>query len=538
MDNAQDKWDVELPWGMPKDSNLLPQHAQDLLRAARSGRIYKRSLPVEEEADEAEGLMGEKPEKKEDTTKDKGFAARAWKQVPRHLEGPDVEYLAKRRKGLQTPAQVSASAGAQDAAPMTRTTVKRTDAAGNVYQEVIVVPQGQYVDGEIVTQVPVVDSNAAPANTALPQPAKIINKKPAVPKGKRKGPGRGRKKKILPPTSAPDPAQAPSNEAVKGEHTRGAASSLQGFKIGLKTESSTNGDTEMGDYSQHASDDDGDDGDDGDEGEIIESDEDQDGSVDGETCTSTPAAENNSHGTRSGKAASGLQPTTVSQRGGSTSRLLALSEDIDARGSPDVQLTKNTALPKEGSPLKAAVAIKDEKSPDVEEKPVKSEAPQSEIPKESEPQSAAPAIIATEQPQSVPAPAATEPKQTKCTSPTGTEEVTPAEPAVKPESATTAAAPDPKTEEETSGIQSEPEDSGDKMDVDNDDDDDDEMLLDTIEPVANPPLSTAEGGDGGPKVEKGEGEGAERQAEREDSEFPDLMGSLERYLDGNCGGDG
>lgn len=214
---------------MPKDSHLLPQHAQDLLRAARSGRIYKRSLPIEEEVDDNDGMVGDKPDKKEDTHKDTGFVARAWKQVPRHMEGPDVEFLAKRRKGLQTPNLIGATAAA---ATMTRMTVRRTDAAGNVYQEVIVVPQGQAVDGEIVTQVPIVDPNAAAAlNPAIAQLPRIINRKPPPPKGKRKGPGRGRKKKIIEPapTSAPGPAptQLPTTEAAAGEQARAPSSRVE-----------------------------------------------------------------------------------------------------------------------------------------------------------------------------------------------------------------------------------------------------------------------------------------------------------------------
>lgn len=226
LDNVQDKWDVELPWGMPKDSHLLPQHAQDLLRAARSGRIYKRSLPIEEEADDVDGILGEKSEKKEDLNKDKGFAAKAWKQIPRHMEGPDIDYLAKRRKGLQIPNQPTTAS----APTMSRITVKRTDAAGNAYQEVIVVPQGQLVDGEIVTQTPLVDPGAAASQSAVAaQPARIVSRKPPLPKGKRKGPGRGRKKKILAPTSVPGPgpAQVPTNEGVGAEQTQGPLNILE-----------------------------------------------------------------------------------------------------------------------------------------------------------------------------------------------------------------------------------------------------------------------------------------------------------------------
>ena len=99
--SPDDPWADELPYGMPKDSHLLPRHSQDLLRAARSLRPCKRPAPEEEELD-AEVMLGDKPEKNDDDPKNKGFTVRTWKQIPRHLEGPDIEYLSKRRQGLIT----------------------------------------------------------------------------------------------------------------------------------------------------------------------------------------------------------------------------------------------------------------------------------------------------------------------------------------------------------------------------------------------------------------------------------------------------
>ncbi|SZF00563.1 unnamed protein product [Blumeria hordei] len=93
-----DIWAIELPYGMPKDSHLLPQHSQELLRAARSGKIYKRSAPAEEEETDPEATHGTKLEKKEDSPQERGFTVRTWKQIPRHLEVPNVDFLARRRK--------------------------------------------------------------------------------------------------------------------------------------------------------------------------------------------------------------------------------------------------------------------------------------------------------------------------------------------------------------------------------------------------------------------------------------------------------
>jgi hypothetical protein len=195
--SQNDIWAVELPHGMPKDYHLLPQHSQDLLRAARSGRIYKRPAPVEEDEVDAEGILGDKPEKKEEDPKDKGFSAKAWKQVPRHLEGPDVEYLAKRRKGIIT----AGSKTAPTIPAMTKATVKRIDATGNEYIQDVVVPRGQQVEGELISRTEI----SGPSTVGVDGPAvhpTPPKRKPIIRK-KAKGPGRGRKKKPVAPTSAP-----------------------------------------------------------------------------------------------------------------------------------------------------------------------------------------------------------------------------------------------------------------------------------------------------------------------------------------------
>jgi hypothetical protein len=199
---TKDKWDVELPWGMPKDSHLLPQHSQDLLRAARSGRLYLRRPAAEEEEVDPEATLGEKPEKKEEDSKEKGFAVKTWKLVPRHLEGPEIEYLAKRRKGLTgTALRSTVTTGPT----MTKASVRRTDAAGNSYVVDLVVAQGQAVEGELISQTVIANSavTGTAADGAPVQPAPP-RRRPPPPKRKAKGPGRGRKKKLpLPPTSVP-----------------------------------------------------------------------------------------------------------------------------------------------------------------------------------------------------------------------------------------------------------------------------------------------------------------------------------------------
>jgi hypothetical protein len=184
---------------MPKDSHLLPQHSQDLLRAARSGRIYKRPAPLEEEEADVEAVLGDKPEKKDDDTKERGFTAKAWKQIPRHMEGPDIDYLAKRRKGLVT---VTART-APPTATLTKNTVKRIDAAGNEYVQDVIVPHGQKVEGEVISQTVVPDPSAVVTETFAVQQVTPSRSKKSSKKKSKSAASRGRKKKAAAPTSVP-----------------------------------------------------------------------------------------------------------------------------------------------------------------------------------------------------------------------------------------------------------------------------------------------------------------------------------------------
>ena len=213
---TKDKWDLELPWGMPKDSHLLPQHSQDLLRAARSGRLYLRRPAVEEEEIDPEAVVGDKPEKKEEELKEKGFSVKTWKLVPRHLEGPEIEYLAKRRKGLTGAALKSTVVTGPT---MTKASVRRTDAAGNSYVVDLVVAEGQAVEGELISQTVIATSTVAGiATDSTPVQPAPPRRRPPPPKRKAKGPARGRKKKLpLPPTSVPGEPGAVKIEAENGE---------------------------------------------------------------------------------------------------------------------------------------------------------------------------------------------------------------------------------------------------------------------------------------------------------------------------------
>lgn len=208
--HENDIWARELPYGMPKDSQLLAPHSLELLRAARSGRLYKRPAPADD--DDAELDAGpDKADKKEDVSA-KGYSVKVWKQVPRNAEGATISYLAKRRKNtvtLKPKAEVLQSTGSS----ITRATIRRVDAAGNPYEQTITLTEGQPVDGEIISTsvvpMPAVEA-VLPAQQTTP-----VRRKPPPPRRKPKGPGRGRKKGRLPlPASTRPPSSVETAEGA------------------------------------------------------------------------------------------------------------------------------------------------------------------------------------------------------------------------------------------------------------------------------------------------------------------------------------
>ncbi|OMP88649.1 hypothetical protein BK809_0005370, partial [Diplodia seriata] len=240
---SKDEW-PEPP--MPRDSQLLPDHSQILLRHARAGRLYKLPTPPEEEEKE----KGEEEEEaKEPQT---GYTTKKWAQVPRHMEEPEQEFLAKRRKGLPSAFSGQSTNGhSVPSGPMRETKVKKTDADGNVHIYKVLVPEGQTVEGEVAEE-DVEMKEAAPEEA---QPGTVVEgvgvvnaegvvvanqptpprRRPPPPRRKpKKGPGRGRKKVMFTP-----------GEGANGA-TTGADGSAQGGDPNIKTEGTpAPGDTPM-----------------------------------------------------------------------------------------------------------------------------------------------------------------------------------------------------------------------------------------------------------------------------------------------------
>lgn len=285
-----DRWAVELPHGMPRDTHLLTPHNQELLKMARSGKLYKkRPLPEEDEAD-AEGVSGDKQEKKESAASEGySFKVRKWVRLERSAEDAGINHLAPRHKNTIT--RPSKQLGTQVTGPMvTKATVKRLDAAGNPYTQEVIVPEGQAVDGEIIST-SVVPAPEATGEAVLPV-ATPQRRKPPIPQKKkgrgrgRGGRGRGRLPLATPTRSVP---QQDGSTEVKPENVGPDVSmrfvksnkvnltSQQGVKIESEDASRAGGDVEMNESSAL-------DDDDGDEGSGDEDDGDGDES-------GTPAAE-------------------------------------------------------------------------------------------------------------------------------------------------------------------------------------------------------------------------------------------------------
>ncbi|CAM1506088.1 Fc.00g057290.m01.CDS01 [Cosmosporella sp. VM-42] len=262
-----DVWAMELLYGMPKDSHLIPPHSQELLLAARSGRLYKRPAPIEEEEADPEAILPEKPEKKEEDSIAKGFSVKVWKQLPRNVEAQTVSHLAKRRKNTITIASKTVEDSVKGPT-VTRATVRKIDAAGNPYTEEVTLGEGQQVQGQIIaTRIEAVATGFV-ADPVAPTPPPQ-RRRPPPPKRKSKaGPGRGKKKvKLpLPGTETPADPAAPSNGAapaasVKPEQTDNTVIKQEG------EDNNNNQDSEMADGDDDHDDDESDDGEEGEEGD-------------------------------------------------------------------------------------------------------------------------------------------------------------------------------------------------------------------------------------------------------------------------------
>ena len=239
----------ELP--MPRDAHLYSPMSEALLRAARMAQVKKPAAPLlddEKEPGDDEDADGDL---------DVGFVAKRWAVVPKDMEGPEPEFLAKRRKGLPS-VYTGATGPLGNTTRMRKTKIRKMDTEGNSYIWEVLVPEGQAVDGEVVeeetspTQVPapgtVVEGlgvvNAEGVVIAGDQAMPTANRRrPPPPKRKAKGPGRGRKKKVAFISGTDGTATSDGVNAL----LNGSAAGQDDGKSAKMEYGGPDGDTEMGD---------------------------------------------------------------------------------------------------------------------------------------------------------------------------------------------------------------------------------------------------------------------------------------------------
>ena len=241
----------ELP--MPRDAHMYSPMSEALLRAARMGQVKKPATPLMDdekepgEDDDADGDL------------DMGFVAKRWAVLPKDMEGPEPEFLAKRRKGLPS-VYTGATGPLASMAQMRKTKIRKVDTEGNSYIWEVLVPEGQAVDGEIVEEE--TSPTQAPAPGTVVEGLGIVNaegvviagdqvmpaanrRRPPPPKRKAKGPGRGRKKKVAFTSGTEGAATANGSSAVLNGSTAG----VNDGKSAKMENGAPDGDTEMGDES-------------------------------------------------------------------------------------------------------------------------------------------------------------------------------------------------------------------------------------------------------------------------------------------------
>ena len=263
----------ELP--MPRGSEMYTPTCQALLRAARMGQVNRPPPPpLEDEKD-----LGDEEDAEGEI--DTGFIVSKWTQVPKNMEEPEPEFLAKRRKGL--PSVYGGIIGPlANSSQMRKTKVRKVDVEGNTYVWDVLAPEGTVVEGEIVEDEAVMTEAPAPGTVVegvgianaegivvagdqvMPTPPR---RRPPPPKRKPKGPGRGRKKKMLAANGSMGRLGVPSGAGLTSSNVGVEAQNRKHEDQPI--DGSSNQDAEMGDDSMMQEGDEGseDDDEDGEEGE-------------------------------------------------------------------------------------------------------------------------------------------------------------------------------------------------------------------------------------------------------------------------------
>jgi hypothetical protein len=208
---------------MPRDSDLLPAVSKALLRAARAGCIYIRQNTTAAEKEENDQTKTD-DQNTGAVQMDRSFTSRKWLTLPKHMEPPEVEFLAKRRPGLSSLYGGASVDGSSGSLPMRRTKFKKVDPqTGNISIYEAWVPEGHRIEGEVTGDVQTIaEQSSVPVKPETPAPGTIVEgvgivnsegvvvaeagsaavmeppkRRPPPPKRKSKGIGKGRKKKVM-----------------------------------------------------------------------------------------------------------------------------------------------------------------------------------------------------------------------------------------------------------------------------------------------------------------------------------------------------
>ncbi|KAJ5668051.1 LYR family protein [Penicillium maclennaniae] len=269
----------ELP--MPRDSDLLPAVSKALLRAARAGCIYIRQNTTA--AEKQENDQNKTDDQNTGAVQmDRSFTSRKWLTLPKHMEPPEVEFLAKRRPGLLSLYGGASVDGSSGSLPMRRTKFKKIDPeTGNISIYEAWVPKGHRIEGEVTGDVQTLaEQSSVPVKPETPAPGTVVEgvgivnsegvvvaeagsaavmeppkRRPPPPKRKGKGIGKGRKKKVM---FAPgEGADASTVHSVASGAEGGTPASGEGQDSQMSVDQS----------GQDDDDEDGEDGDESDEGD-------------------------------------------------------------------------------------------------------------------------------------------------------------------------------------------------------------------------------------------------------------------------------
>lgn len=281
----------ELP--MPRDSHQLAPWTQQLLREARRPRLAKRPQEPTEDDKQEEEDEGEPVQT--------GWQSKKWGQVPSHLEKPEREFLAKRRKGLpslHTQIALQAANAVASSANTRKTKIMKSDADGNTTVYEVLVAEGQTVEGEVAEDAIMADAapvQAAPGTviegvgianaegvivaTDLLQPQQQpLRRKPIPPRRIRKGgPGRGKKKVMFNPNDGHNAAATSTpggGASVATPSTLNANGDDSAMDIDSTPKPDAN-DNDEGDDEDGEEGDEGDEDDDREDGEVSEGEEPQ-----------------------------------------------------------------------------------------------------------------------------------------------------------------------------------------------------------------------------------------------------------------------